>query len=104
LLAPQQVERERRFLVCDVAKILNGSFDRVVWLGDGDRVVAADVLDFKTDDILPGDLAALTARTEYYRPQMEAYRRAVARLGQLPVEYIATRLVFTSIARVVEVS
>jgi ATP-dependent helicase/nuclease subunit A len=100
-LAPQQVEMERRFLVRDGATFWNGSLDRVVWLGDGDRTVAADVIDYKTDDIAPGDEAALAARTEHYRPQLDAYRRVAARLAGLAEERVATRLVFTSPGRVV---
>jgi len=80
---------------------LNGSLDRVVWLGGGDQIVAADVIDFKTDAIAIGDTNALAARTEYYRPQMEAYRRAVVRLSKLPAERVSIRLVFTSAARVI---
>jgi ATP-dependent exoDNAse (exonuclease V) beta subunit len=102
-IGPLQVERERRFLVRDGDKFWNGSFDRVVWLGEGDHIVAADVLDFKTDAIAPGDAAALAARTEHYRPQLEAYRSGVARMAHLPPESIAARLVFTWADRVVEV-
>jgi len=100
-IVPQKVEQERRFLVRDGAKFWNGSFDRIVWLGDGEHTVAADVLDFKTDAIPPEDAKALAARTAHYRPQLEAYRRAVAKLAQLPEERVATRLVFTEAARVV---
>jgi ATP-dependent exoDNAse (exonuclease V) beta subunit len=102
-LVPQSVQRERRFLVPDGAQFWNGSIDRIVWLGEGDSTVAADVIDFKTDAIEPGNAKALAERMEHYRPQLEAYRRAVARLAQLPEERIATRLVFTNAGRVVEV-
>jgi ATP-dependent exoDNAse (exonuclease V) beta subunit len=94
-MVPQQVERERRFLIRDGTKFLSGSLDRIVWLGDGERTLAADVIDFKTDAIPPSDQAALAARTEHYRPQLEAYRQAVARLAPLPAERVAARLVFT---------
>jgi ATP-dependent exoDNAse (exonuclease V) beta subunit len=102
-IRPLQVERERRFLVPDGTQFLEGSLDRVVWLGDLYSTVAADVIDFKTDAIKPGDKAALDARTEHYRPQLEAYRRAVARLAQLPAGRVAARLVFTCVGQVVEV-
>lgn len=101
LIVPHQVERERRFLVRDGTTFLNGSLDRVVWLSEGDRIVAADVIDFKTDAIAPGDEAALCARAEHYRPQMEAYRRAVVGLSKLPAERVAIRLIFTCAARVI---
>jgi ATP-dependent exoDNAse (exonuclease V) beta subunit len=74
-----------------------------VWLGDGECTVAADVIDFKTDAIPRGDAAALAARTDHYRPQLEAYRRAVARFAQLPEERVATRLVYTFAGCVVEI-
>jgi ATP-dependent exoDNAse (exonuclease V) beta subunit len=93
-LRPGSVEQERRFVVHDDKKFWNGSLDRVVWIVDGERTVAADVLDYKTDAI-PGTDEAIAARTEHYRPQLEAYRRAVACLARIPEECIATRLVFT---------
>jgi ATP-dependent exoDNAse (exonuclease V) beta subunit len=102
--APRQVQRERRFLVRDGSQFWNGSLDRVVWIGDGERIVAADVLDFKTDAIARGDAKALKERTEHYRPQLEAYRRVVARLAQVQEECVATRLVYTIAGEIVEVS
>jgi ATP-dependent helicase/nuclease subunit A len=99
----QKVERERHFLVHDGTTFLNGSLDRIVWIGDGKRTVGADVLDFKTDTIAPDDAKALAERMEHYQPQLEAYRRAVALLSGLPEENIATRLVFTTIGRVFDI-
>lgn len=101
-LAPQKVERERRFLVGDEEKFWNGSFDRVVWLGDGDRIVAADVIDFKTDDLKPGDEKALAERVAHYKPQLDAYRQAAARIAGLAPERVAARLLFPIPGRVVE--
>lgn len=98
-----QVERERPFLVREGTKFWNGTLDRIVWLGDGKQTAAADVIDYKTDDLPPGDEQALADRTEHYRPQLEAYRGAVARLAKLPAERITTRLVFAAVGRVVEV-
>jgi ATP-dependent helicase/nuclease subunit A len=102
MFRPHQVERERRFLIRDGKQFWNGSFDRVVWLSDGSGAVAADVIDFKTDAIQPGDKKALTERTEHYRPQLDAYRHALARMANLPEERVAMRLVFTFPGRVVE--
>jgi ATP-dependent exoDNAse (exonuclease V) beta subunit len=102
-IIPQKVEQERRFLVCDGTQFWNGSFDRIVWLGDGARIVAADVLDFKTDAIESANTAGFEQRRDHYRPQLEAYRRAVARLAQLPEECVAARLVFTFGARVMKI-
>ncbi len=101
-LLPQSVERERRFIVRNETKFWDGSVDRLVWLGDGNRTLAADIIDFKTDDVAPDDAAALAERIEHYRPQIDAYRNAVARLGTLNPECIAARLVFTRPGKVVE--
>jgi len=90
-----RVFRELPFAVREEDMLLSGRIDRLVVLHDGDRPVAADLLDFKTDAISPGDSAALEARTAFYRPQLAAYRRAAARLAGLPPERISARLVFT---------
>lgn len=100
---PIRVERERRFTVLNDAAFWDGSLDRIVWLGEGERVTAADVIDFKTDALRPGDIRALAERTEHYRPQIEAYRRAVACMTGLPEERVAARLVFPFAGRIEEV-
>ena len=97
-----RVQTERRFAIREDDAILNGSIDRLVLIGDGRRTLAADVTDYKTDAILPGDQSALQARIEFYRPQLAAYRRAVARFTRLPTEQIATRLVFLEPVAVVD--
>jgi ATP-dependent exoDNAse (exonuclease V) beta subunit len=102
-IVPRKVERERRFSVVDDGKIWDGSLDRIVWLGDGERIVAADVIDFKTDAIEPENEKAIRERTEHYRPQVEAYRRVVAKMARLPEECISARLVFTNAGRVMPI-
>ncbi|HYV36253.1 MAG TPA: 3'-5' exonuclease, partial [Gemmataceae bacterium] len=102
-LRPLKAERERRFLVPDGESFWNGSLDRVVWIADDDRVVAADVLDYKTDAIASGDDAALVSRTEHYRPQLEAYRRVVATLAGMTIESVTARLLFTNAGKVVNI-
>jgi ATP-dependent helicase/nuclease subunit A len=102
-LVPQRIERERRFLVRDGETFLSGSVDRIVWLSDEGRIIAADLIDFKTDKVEPGNESAFAERTEFYRPQLDAYRRAVSRLADLPAEHVAARLVFTFAGRVVEI-
>jgi ATP-dependent exoDNAse (exonuclease V) beta subunit len=101
-MRPLKAERERRFLVPDGDSFWNGSLDRVVWIADGDRVVAADVLDYKTDALTPGD-DAVALRTEHYRPQLSAYRRVVAKIAGIKEESVAARLLFTCAGRVVDV-
>jgi ATP-dependent exoDNAse (exonuclease V) beta subunit len=90
-----EVWRERPFAVREADEILSGKIDRLVVLYDGDRPIAADVLDFKTDAIAEQDRQALDARVEFYRPQLEAYRRAATRLLSLDPSKILARLVFT---------
>jgi len=89
-----EVWRERPFAVRDDDAILRGAIDRMVVLYDVDRPIAADVLDYKTDTVAADDEDALAARVEEYRPQLEAYRRAVAGMTGLEPSLISTRLAF----------
>ena len=84
--------RERRFVVEDGGRLLQGSFDRVAVRQDASgRATAAVVIDFKSDRV---DAADLDERAEHYRPQLQAYRRAAASLLRLPVERVSGELVF----------
>ena len=65
--------------------------------------VAADVIDFKTDAV-GDDESAIEAAVETYRPQVEAYRRAVSSLFDIKPERISGRLVFVGAGVVVLVS
>lgn len=98
--------RERPFAVRRSAgrgpSLLRGYFDRVVVVRRGGRVIAADVLDFKTDRVDADDAKALTARVEQYRLQLDAYREAAGVLLGLDAEDVSARLVFLEVGRVVE--
>jgi len=85
------VWRERTFALREEDSLLTGAIDRVVLLRHGDRIVAADIVDFKTDYV---DGSNLSAKVEHYRPQIGAYRRAVTRLTGLEVSRITARLLF----------
>jgi ATP-dependent exoDNAse (exonuclease V) beta subunit len=87
-----EISRERRFAVRDRDAILSGSFDRLVLVYRDDRLVAAEVLDFKTDQVSFDRPEQLAERIAAYRPQMAAYRQAVARLTGLPLARIFARL------------
>jgi ATP-dependent exoDNAse (exonuclease V) beta subunit len=89
-----QVWRERPFAIRDGDAILSGQIDRLVLLYDADQVVAADVVDYKTDALPADDPQAVEVRAEIYRPQLEAYRRAVSKLYRLAPERISARLLF----------
>jgi ATP-dependent exoDNAse (exonuclease V) beta subunit len=89
-----KVWRERPFALREGDTILNGKIDRLVVLTDGGRPVAADLVDFKTDWVSAADPKAIETRLEHYRPQLEAYRRAVARLLGLELTQVSARLAF----------
>lgn len=106
------VQNERPFAVFSEGKLLNGFIDRLVLSFSplepgqkpGQKVVAADIIDFKTDRFNdPGSAKEINDRVENYRPQLEAYRRAVARLTQLSPEFITARLMFLSIDHMVNI-
>jgi ATP-dependent helicase/nuclease subunit A len=88
------VWRERPFALRTENGILTGSMDRLVIVKSGGKIVAADVLDFKTDEIAAGDAAALAAKVDFYRPQVEAYREAAGKLLGIRETQVTGRLVF----------
>jgi ATP-dependent exoDNAse (exonuclease V) beta subunit len=86
--------RERRFAVRDGNSILTGSVDRLVLVHRDSQLVAAEVLDFKTDQLSTDRPEQLAETIAGYRPQLAAYRQAVARFAGLPVERVFARLLF----------
>ena len=92
--------RERGFAFRTGDDLLSGSIDRLVIIKSGGQIVAADVIDFKTDEIPPGDQAALANEVDFYRPQIEAYRMAASRLLAIEPELVAARLVFLAAGEV----
>jgi ATP-dependent exoDNAse (exonuclease V) beta subunit len=98
-----EVWRERRFALQAPdeegrAALLHGSFDRVVLAREDGRVVGAELIDFKTDAV--PDEQALQARVAHHRPQMKAYREALATLTGLAPADIRCRLAFLERGRV----
>ncbi|MBR4835264.1 MAG: UvrD-helicase domain-containing protein [Thermoguttaceae bacterium] len=99
-----EVFRERPFsFLAPDGRLWRGSIDRLVLLRDGERVVGADVIDFKTDRLSPQPFASVDAAprnlpTEEtlvaYRRQLETYRSVVARWYSLPPERVSSRLAF----------
>ncbi len=86
------VETERRFAVRFAETVVAGTIDRLVLIYDGETLLAADVIDIKTDVLKTKN--ALDERVEYYRPQIEAYRRSLASAFSLSLEQITARMVF----------
>jgi len=97
------VVTERPFAIRSGDNILSGSIDRLVVIKSGGRPIAADVLDFKTDEIDPDNNKALAAKVAFYQPQMEAYRVAAAKLLSIGTANIAARLVFLQAGAVSDV-
>jgi ATP-dependent exoDNAse (exonuclease V) beta subunit len=93
---PAQAIRERKFALRTGDELLSGSIDRLVILRKQGQIRAAEVLDFKTDDVAQSDASAIADKTEFYAPQLAAYAAAASRLLNLSSEQITTRLVFLS--------
>jgi ATP-dependent exoDNAse (exonuclease V) beta subunit len=88
--------RERAFAIVldepDGTRALwSGAFDRVVLHGPPGACRRAVVTDFKTDRVSAGEL---DGRVELYRPQLESYRRVLARITGLDARAIEARLLF----------
>ncbi len=101
-----EVWRERRFTLIlsrpdDGPRLLQGSFDRVLLEGPSGAWQRATILDFKSDR-LNDDPARLAAAVERYRPQLDAYREALATITRLAPERIHTRLLFLAEDRLVD--
>ncbi len=93
--------RELPFAFRQNDELLSGSIDRLVLVRQADRLVAAEVIDYKTDTVTsPVQLGELT---EFYRPQLEAYQRAAARITGLSADRITAKLAFLSADEVVPI-
>lgn len=97
------VQNERGFAIRDGAQLLTGFIDRLVLLEDQGRVVAAEVIDFKTDVFDADDSRQRAAKVAFYTPQVQAYRRAVSQLIHCPPERIAALLLFVEAGLVVPI-
>lgn len=90
------LERERPFAIRTGGEILQGVADRLVLDrsgGDGE-VRRAHVIDFKTDRFSAADAGTLERAVERYRPQLEAYRRAIAVMHDIDRANVRASLVF----------
>jgi ATP-dependent exoDNAse (exonuclease V) beta subunit len=96
------VFRERPFAIRIENQIVPGSIDRLVLILSNGKPIAADIIDFKTDDLPAGDKNTLAAKVDFYRPQINAYRAAAARVLSLDQCLIAGRLAFLGVGAVVE--
>ena len=89
-----EVHNERTFVVSDSGQMLSGTIDRLVLIYGGDQLLAADIVDFKTDRLDLADPNAIEDRANHYQPQIAAYRRAVSSIFNLELHHICARLLF----------
>jgi len=75
-----EVTNERRLLQIVDGQMLSGVIDRCVLGFDGDRVVRAEILDFKTDRRPDSQTVAEWAkeRAEHHGIQLQYYRRVLS--------------------------
>ncbi|MDH3583452.1 MAG: UvrD-helicase domain-containing protein [Phycisphaerae bacterium] len=85
------LRREEPFAYAAEGQMYTGVFDRLVLIEDGGNIVAAQVLDFKTDRI---DASGVGERVAFYKPQMDEYRRAACALYGLAPTVVTARLLF----------
>jgi ATP-dependent exoDNAse (exonuclease V) beta subunit len=99
-----QVLNEEPFALRLDDAVFQGRIDRLVLVRDGGNLVGAEVLDFKTDVIDPGDEEGLHRAVKSYQGQMRVYRKAVALLFDLPEEKVKSTLVFLALGRLISVA
>ncbi len=85
---------EHPFVIPQADAFSFGTIDRLVLIVDGDRVIAADIIEFKTDLIDPSDRQSIESKIDQYGPQLFAYQQAIAAAHGLESEMVATRLAF----------
>jgi ATP-dependent exoDNAse (exonuclease V) beta subunit len=93
-----QVSTERRLLQLLDGALIRGVIDRCVLGLDGDRVVRAEILDFKTDQRGEGEELAtwIKYRKEVHAPQLNAYRRVLCRQFSLHPDLVQSTLILLS--------
>ncbi|MBL8850554.1 MAG: UvrD-helicase domain-containing protein [Planctomycetaceae bacterium] len=97
-----RVETERRFDVILDGALVSGSIDRLVLFLQRGQVVAAEVLDFKSDAVFGDTNARIAQLVDQYSGQLDCYARAVAQIYQLPRDAVSTRLVLLATRQAVE--
>lgn len=86
------VDRERTFVRIQDGALVQGTIDRLVLVRESGRVVAADVVDFKTDQLSSDPDEWQQQKIAYYAPQLRDYADAVRHLTAVPNLVVSTRL------------
>ena len=91
------VLRERPYQFINDKKVLwEGKIDRLVLLYDGSKLVAADVVDFKSDEKL------VPERLDEYCVQLKRYGEAVQKLYKLPSDRVSLRVAFVTLGIIMD--
>lgn len=90
-----EVRNEVPIASVDNDRLISGNVDRLVLWRHADRIIAAAIIDYKTDPVATDEQRI--ERTQFYAPQLDAYRQAVQSMLRLPAERVATRLVFVEL-------
>jgi ATP-dependent exoDNAse (exonuclease V) beta subunit len=100
--ADDRLWRERAFAVRTAGRLLQGRFDRVVLHADqAGSVQSATLIDFKTDRL--NDDHQLETAAQRYRPQLNAYRQALAQLLDLDEHRITAMLAFVELGHTMHI-
>jgi len=91
------LEREVPFSCQLDQELLNGIIDRLVILERNGKPIAAEVIDFKTDQIF----SSARETAEKHRQQLESYRDAVSRTWGIDLDRISTRIALVRTGEVV---
>jgi ATP-dependent exoDNAse (exonuclease V) beta subunit len=98
-----EVSNERRFLISIEDQLIRGIIDRCVLGWDQDRVIRAEVIDYKTDS-RPGNVNLETwiaQRVEHHSPQLQLYRKVLCRQFSLHPEMVQVTLVLLNEEKVI---
>ena len=87
-----EVHNEQSIAWEDAGQFGTGSIDRLVLIYGDDRLLAADIIDYKTDPT--PDHEAVRLKSRHYAPQLDAYRKAAAHMFRLPEDRLRCRLAF----------
>lgn len=93
------VFREMPFAYRDGNTIVRGSIDRLVLEREGQKILRAHIMDFKSDTGLSSSEELLAERVEQYSHQVTMYRLAAEKLFHLPSENIQAELLFIACNR-----
>lgn len=97
------VDRERSFVRIHGGALIQGTIDRLVLVREGGRVVAADVVDFKTDRISGAPNVWRQEKAAHYAGQLEEYRSAVRHITSSLKLPVSTRLLLIEDASILDV-